>query len=63
MNIKTINARLRILRNAPFADRPEVKADIKELERLRREAMKAPQDEELPFTEDNEPEIDDERMD
>jgi hypothetical protein len=58
MNAKTINARLRILKNSPFADRPETKADIRELERLRREAAQKP--DEVPFDEDNEPEPEDE---
>jgi len=56
MNAKTINARLRILKNSPFADRPETKADIRELERLRREA--ATKRDEVPFDEENEPEED-----
>jgi len=56
MNAKTIAARLRILKNSSFADRPETKADIRELERLRREV--ATKRDEVPFDEENEPEED-----
>lgn len=67
MNAKSLNARLRILKSSPpashmgfwaqiwraFAKRPEVQADARELEKIRREARQEPRDD-VPFTEDNE---------